>query len=135
MTPKEARNQIIKRFLTQFTGQFPIAVTGHRFTPPSIPASWIRITVIFNEGSQTTLGEKGNRKFQKSGFVNVQVFTPVNKGTDLNDEMANNILVFLDGVSMDYGLWLYNGTIKTIGDRDDYYQQQVVVEFNFEDIR
>lgn len=135
MTPKEARNQITKRFLAAFTGQFPIAVTGHRFTPPQIPNPWVRISVIFNDGAQTSLGEKGNRRFQKSGFVTVQVFTPVNKGTDQNDEMASSILTFLDGESMGSELWLYNGRINTIGDKDDYYQQNVVVEFNFEDIR
>lgn len=135
MTPKEVRNEIVKRFLAQFTGQFAIAVTGHRFVPPQIPAPWVRISVIFNEGGQTSLGVKGNRRFQKSGFVNVQVFTPVNKGTDQNDDMAQNILAFLDGESMGHGLWLYDGSIKTIGDKDDYYQQNVVIEFNFEDIR
>jgi len=135
MTPKEVRNEIAKRFLSQFQGQFSIAITGHRFTPPAIPAPWVRLSVIFNHGAQTSLGVSGNRRFQKSGFVNVQVFTPVNKGTDKNDEMAHDISSFLDGVNLGHGLWLYNGSIKTIGDRDDYYQQNVVVEFNFEDIR
>ena len=135
MTPKEVRNEIVKRFIAQFTGQFPIAVTGHRFSPPAIPAPWVRLSVIFNDGAQTSLGRVGNRKFQKSGFVNVQVFTPVNKGTDRNDDIAQSVSAFLDGVDLGHGLWLYNGSIKTIGDKDDYYQQNVVVEFNFEDIR
>ena len=93
MTPKEVRNEIVKRFLAQFTGQFAIAVTGHRFVPPQIPAPWVRISVIFNEGGQTSLGVKGNRRFQKSGFVNVQVFTPVNKGTDQNDVLSHIVIL------------------------------------------
>lgn len=135
MTPKEVRNEILKKYLTEFNGQFPIAVPGHPFSKPEPPAPWVRVSVIFNDGSQTSLGEKGNRRFQKSGFIVAQVFTPVNTGTDRNDEIAADSLVLLDGIAVGQGLWTHSGRIDTIGDKDDYYQQNVVVQFNFEDIR
>lgn len=135
MTPREVRNEIVSRFLTQFTGQFAISVPGHPFKPPALPNPYVSINVIFNTGSQTSLGLVGNRKFQHSGFIAVQVFTPSNKGTDTNDDMCHSVLSFFDGVDMGYGLWSYDGSIKTVGDKDGYYQQNVVIEFNFEDIR
>lgn len=134
MTPKEVRNEITKRYLT-LLNQFPIAITGHAFDPPKDPAPWVRLTIIFNDGRQSSLGDIGNRKFIKSGFVNAQIFTPSGTGTDKNDEMAQDSLNLLDSIRIDQKLWMYNGKIQTIGDSGGYYQQNVVIEFNFEDIR
>ena len=135
MTPKEARNKLISKYLTQFNGQFPIAIAGQPFKKPTTPTPWVRIAVVMNDGYQISLGIIGNRRFQKSGFVVVQVFTPINTGTNKNDEMADEGLKCLDGIRIDPSLWTFEGRIDTIGDTDDYYQQNVVVKFKFEEIR
>lgn len=134
MTIKEVRNIILKKYLAEFNGQFPILVSGTRNNKPATPTEWVRISVIFNDGRQSTMGLTGNRKFLKMGFVVIQVFTPANKGTDLNDEMANNSLNLLDGITIER-LWLSNGKINTVGDDGEYFQQNVSIELEFEDIR
>lgn len=135
MTPKEVRNKLVSKYLVEFNGQFPIAIVGQPFTKPSTPEPWVRIAIIMNDSNQTSLGEIGNRRYQKTGFTVIQIFTPINTGTDRNDEIAEDSLVLMDGIKIDPALWTYNGRIDTIGDNDDYYQQNVVVEFKFEDIR
>lgn len=134
MTPQEVRNEIYKRYLAVYAGIFPIALDSKKFTPPEIPAKYVRLTVKFNEGFQSTLGRPGNRKFMKTGIVFIQVFTPDGKGTDENDELTHDSVNVFDGVRIGQ-LWLYNGRITSPGSDGKYYQQNGAVEFEFEEIR
>lgn len=132
MNQAEARNEIMSRFLINFDGQFGIAIDNKRFESDSYP--WVRLTIQFNTGGQETLGKTGNRKFSNKGLVFIQVFTAINTGTDENDTIAKNCLEFLDGERFGV-LHLYNGRIVTIGSDGTAYQQNVVIEFDFETIR
>lgn len=133
MTPSEARNEIMKRYLNEFTGQFPIALDNKKLEKPD-GVKWVRLNIQFNDGNQDSLGQPTNRKFVKQGLIFVQVFTPANKGTNENDDLCKDSLELLDGVRLN-NLWMYNGRISTIGSDGEFYQQNVVVEFEFENIR
>lgn len=134
MDPKEVRNQIIIRFRTQYLGQFPIALDNQKFDKPDTLQKWARLNIQFNEGSQHSLGKTGNRKFHRSGLIIVQVFTPSNKGTNDNDELAEGIVNLFDGEHIQ-DFWMYDGRVRTVGSDGEYYQQNAVIEFTFEDIR
>lgn len=133
MTPTEVRNEIMKKYLDEFTGQFPIALDNKKFEKPD-GVKWVRLTILFNSGNQDSLGNEGNRKFVKRGLIFIQVFTPINKGTNANDDLCNSSLNLLDGVKIN-DLWMYNGRIKTVGSDGEFYHQNVVVEFEFQNIR
>lgn len=132
MTPAEARKEITSRFLLNFSGQFGIAIDNKRFESTSYP--WVRLNVLFNTGNQDTLGKSGNRKFVSKGLVIIQVFTEANQGTNENDTVAAACQTFLDGERFGV-LHLYNGRIVTVGNDGADYQQNVIVEFEFETIR
>jgi len=132
MTPTEARNAMTSKYLVEYSGQFPIAIDNQIFTQPKPAEKYVRVTVKFNVGSQHTLGRKGNRKFVKLGLLFIQIFTPINTGTNENDILANDSLELFDGESLGR-LWFYNGRIETGANDGVYYQQNVVVEFEFED--
>lgn len=135
MTPTEARNAMTSRYLIEYNGQFPIAIDNLKSTIPNPPEKWVRVTVRFVDGNQSTMGKKSNRKFVKIGILIIQVFTPINTATDENDSLANSSLELFDGERLGQ-LWLYNGRIETIGSGSGvFYQQNVIVEFKFEDIR
>jgi len=134
MTPTEVRNALTSKFLTEYDGDFPIAVDNQIFKVPNPATKYARITVKFNTGNQHTLGRKGNRKFVKLGILFVQIFSPINTGTDENDTLANSTIELYDGEKLGT-LWLYNGRIETKRSDGLFYQQNVVVEFEFEDIR
>lgn len=134
MTPSEVRNAIAARYLNEYNGDFPIALDNLKFTKPNPNVKWVRVNVQFNGGFQSSLGKTGNRKFVKFGLLFIQVFTPANKATDENDTLADDSLNLFDGERLEQ-LWLYNGRIDTIGSDGEFYQQNVIVEFEFEDIR
>lgn len=134
MTESEVRNLIVSTFMNEFDGDFPIAVDNKKFTQPNPPVNWQRIAVQFNTGFQESLGIKTNRKFSGLGLVTMQVFTPINKGTDENDSLARASKILFDGEHIQQ-LRFFNGRIETIGPDKEWYQQNAVVEFEFEDIR
>jgi hypothetical protein len=136
MTPKEARNAIFARYLTEFDGQFPIALDNQPFTPPETGdgVKWARVSVKFNDGTQSSLGKSGNRKFEKYGLLFVQVFTPTGHATNDNDELAEESLDLFEGERLG-DLWFNNGRIVTVGSDDEWYQQNVVLELTFEAIK
>lgn len=136
MTPSEARNAIMKEYLNQFSGQFPIALDNQPFTPPD-PASgvrWTRLSVQFTDGTQDTLGRPANRKFVKEGLLFIQVFTPQFHATNVNDDLAENSLNVFEGVKLG-DLWFNDGRIETVGSDGEWYQQNVVLDFTFEAIK
>jgi hypothetical protein len=136
MTPKEVRNAIVTRYLTEFSGQFEIALDNQDFTPPETgeDVKWARVSVQFNTGNQESLGIVNNRKFVKQGLVFIQVFTPSGHATNDNDDLAESSLNLFEGVRLG-DLWFNNGRITTIGSDGEWYQQNVVLEFTFEAIK
>lgn len=136
MTPKEARNAILARYLNQFDGQFPIALDNQPFTPPETGegVKWVRVSVQFTDGTQGSLGVENNRRFEKYGLLFVQVFTPTGHATNDNDELAESSLDLFEGERLG-DLWFNNGRIVTIGSDDEWYQQNVVLELTFTAIK
>jgi hypothetical protein len=136
MTPKAVRNAIMARYLTEFSGQFEIALDNQPFTPPETGSGvkWVRVSVRFSGGAQSSLGRSGTRRFQKQGMLFVQVFTPTGHATNDNDDLAEDSLNLFEGEKIN-DLWFYNGEIKTIGSDDEWYQQNVILEFNFDAIK
>lgn len=136
MTPKEVRNAIFTRYLTEFNGQFPIALDNQPFTPPETGdgVKWVRVSVKFNNGAQSSLGKSGNRKFTKYGLLFIQVFTPTGHATNDNDELAEESLSLFEGERLG-SLWFNNGRILTVGSDDEWYQQNAVLELTFETIK
>ncbi len=134
MTESEVRNLLATTYLTEFSGDFPIAIDNLKFDPPNPKTKWVRFGVQFNNGYQESLGRKTNRRFTGSGFVVMQVFTPINKATNENDILAYNSKVLFDGEHIEQ-VRLFNGRTSTIGSDGEWYQQNVVIEFEYEDIR
>lgn len=131
MTPTQVRNAIMARFIAEFTGRFPIAIDNQEENKAD---TWVRLTVKFNDGNQSSLGRVSNRKFARKGLIAAQVFTKKNTGTDENDNLSQECLELFDGVRLT-DLHMFNGKIDTVGGGDKYYQQNVVIEFEFYNIR
>ncbi|MES0340681.1 MAG: phage tail terminator-like protein [Candidatus Humimicrobiaceae bacterium] len=133
MTVTEVRNIIMSRYLTEYTGQFTIAIDNQIANAPD-DEEWVRLTVNFNDGFQDSLGTAGNRKYLKSGMIFIQVFFPMNKGTDNSDTLAEDSANLFDGFRIQ-DLWMFNGRVKTIGSDGEFYQQNAVIDFEYENVR
>jgi hypothetical protein len=136
MTPSEVRNAIVQRYLDTYDGVHPIALDNQAFTPPESATGivWTRVSVQFTSGEQDSLGNTGNRKFIKGGFLYIQVFTPFGHATNGNDSLAEASLNLFEGVRLN-DLWFKDGRIVTVGEDGEWYQQNVVLEFEFEAIK
>jgi len=134
-TFSEARNAIQIRFLTAF-GSVPTALDNQTFTPP-VPGAgvrWVRLGVRFTEGVQDSFGAIGTRKFLKLGLLSIQVFTPIDSATDVNDALCQQVQDLYEGVRID-DIWFINGGIRYSGSDGDWYQQNVVFTIIFEDVK
>ena len=81
--------------------------------PPNNVNSWVRITMIHNEGRQVTLGESGSRRFRRFGFVTVQIFTKAGDGLTTNDTLTKVAIDAFEGNSTGGGDTIDFGLIVT----------------------
>jgi len=136
MSPDAAENTILQAFLTAWGSTSLVALENQEDTPPADGSPWVRISVQHNDGEQASLGgDSGNRFFRASGFVFVQVF--VLKGTGkkvLNQNSYTALKVFDSNIG---GIWFRNGRVVSvpIPKEEKWAQQNVVVEFLYDDIR
>ena len=133
MTVTEVRNYIMEMYLAEYDGQFTIALDNKIATAPP-GEEWVRLTINFEDGFQDSLGTAGNRKYLKTGTIFVQVFFPINKGTDDSDTLVGNSANLFDGVRIE-DLWMFNGRVKTIGSDGEFYQQNAIIDFEFQNVR
>jgi hypothetical protein len=136
VTPSEVRNEIFTRYLTEFSGQFSIALDNQPFVPPETGegVKWVRISVIFNDGFQSSLGIVGNRKFEKQGNLFMQIFTPIGHATNDNDELVENSLNLFEGGRIG-DLWFNNGRVVTVGPDGEWYQQNAVLDIIYQTVK
>jgi len=134
-TFSEVRNEIYKRYLGTYSST-PYALDNQNFIPPapSTTVKWVRINVQFTSGAQDSLGAAGNRKFLKSGLLTFQVFTAVDAATNVNDAFCQSLQDLFEGVRID-DIWFLNGGIRYSGIDGEWFQQNVVFDFQFEDVK
>lgn len=128
------RNAIQSQFLQEFNGEFPIELDNQKGGTPPDNSDWVRLSVRFRTGMRATLGARGNRKFTRSGVATVQVFVPIETATDTIDELSQRILDHFDGETLGQ-LWFTECDIRSVGPSGKWFQTNVILPFNFEDIK
>lgn len=133
----EVSNLLMQRFLTEFSGEFPIALPNQAFTPPEPApgAKWAQIDVLFSNGEQSSLGATGNRRFEHGGSFIARVFTRTGSATNDNHTLCKRVLNLMGAVRLDSSLWTQAGRIFTVGAGTEWYQQNVIITFTFDEIR
>ena len=86
------------------------------------------------QGRQDSFGNSGNRKFLKSGLLSIQVFTAIDEATNVNDTLCQQVQDLFEGVRID-DIWFYDGGIRFSGAENEWFQQNVVFDFDFEDVK
>lgn len=145
-TYTEARDDILTLFKNAWEGNlssasFPIAYQNQPFTPPKTkdsngdPNSWCRITVIHATGQQISLRGPSGQRFQRNGTVFIQIFTPFGIGTTLVDILANIASKAFEGKATPNGVWFRNTRVNEIGQDGDWFQTNVLTDFEYDEIR
>jgi len=129
----EAKNEMMSTFVAEWSAT-TIALPNQEFKPPEDGTGWVRFNVAFNDGDLASLGAEGNRRFREFGLVTIQVFTVAGTATDENDTYCQAALNLFDGKNIE-GIWFRNGRAVTVGPKNNWYQQNVILEFQYDDIK
>lgn len=136
MSPDAAEAAILTTFLTAWGSTTPVALENQEDSPPADNSYWVRVSVQHNDGEQAALGgEVGNQFFRRFGLIFVQVFGPKGKGKQVLNQHSYTALKVFEGQSIS-GIRFYNCRITgvPIPSREKWAQQNVVAEFQYDDI-
>lgn len=113
-------------------GSLPPVVYPHEDdgSIPSTSGAWARVSIQHQAGEQQTIGGPGNRLFEHSGKVFVQVFAPMKgkTGFDLAQQLAEVALGAFQGQST-RAVWFRNVGFQEIGPDGPFFQINITADF------
>ena len=96
-TLEQANEAIAQTFQTAWlpTG-YVFALENESFDPPD-DSPWARLTVRHTGATQDTLGSPGNRRFDRTGSVFIQIFVKSDTGTRLSKQLTETTVNAFEG--------------------------------------
>lgn len=128
----EARGAIYAALVAGIGGT-PYTFDNEAFDPPT-EAVWVRLAMRHTGRAQDTLGPSGNRKFEATGNVIVQVFAPLDTGAAGCDAVVETVRALFEGVTVS-GIFFYGAVVREIGPGDDWYQINVEAAFTYNEVK
>lgn len=118
------------RFAANFTA-VPAANIAFDNVPFDVPTtSWVRLVVNPGVSEQVAMG--ATKQFRHSGLITVQVFTPVDKGSQAAFDLADDVSEIWRGASFS-GIIARVPSATVAGVRDGWFQINVDVPFYFDE--
>jgi len=121
--------------------QHAIDWPGKNFILPDASATWARWRLQYVLANQSSLSDVGGkRRWQRQGMVMVQVFTPLNTGTELLYSAAEIVVGAYEGKRTPGGVWFRNVRISGDSVSDvasevtNWSQLNVLADFQFDQI-
>ncbi|WVW77402.1 tail terminator [Stenotrophomonas phage vB_SmaS_Bhz59] len=114
---------------------------GTIVAPPEVVQPFGRFQVRHAANPRHTFAPKGQRRFERSGLITIQCFGPIadpdwpDGGLSLAENLAIIARDAYEGEGTDDGLWFRNARIVEIGADKVYYQQQALVEFQYDETK
>jgi len=104
---------------------------------PQSDEAWARVTVQHNEAGQRTLGQTGNRRFDRVGVITVQVFTSQKEDPDGSVLEALGIIArdAFEGNTTSSDVWFRNVRLQETDPDDPWWQLNVLADFSYDDIK
>lgn len=96
---------------------------------------YLRVKVNHVLGQQETLGGAGARMFSRSGFVSFIVNIPANTPLHIAYFFAKQIMDVYEGNASPNGVWFRNVRINELGENRAHWQLQVLVDFEYEEVK
>jgi hypothetical protein len=92
---------------------------------------WGSVSIRHAVARQDTLGGTGNRSFLRQGTMLVAIFTQAGKGLSIAYELARVSVNAYEGQSSPSGVWFRNVRVQEMGRDGEFYQINVIVEFEY----
>jgi hypothetical protein len=142
LTIAEARDEILKVFLDAWPSQHVVRYSDAPGDPPAdtddpaqpIP-TWARVDFQHGPSALPTLGPVGGRRFTRSGFVQVQIFTPVGQGSQEADELVQIVMSAFENTTTPGGAWFFNVYRQNSTRSVSWLMTTVVAEFEYYEVK
>lgn len=134
VTLSDITETILERFTSNWTATSVYTFENEDFTNPSPDTAWVRLVVRGRGSKQWTLGQVGNRIFQRDNSIIVQIFTPKNKGTGPSDVIVQAVRDLFEGVTFGY-VQCYDANVKYLGFDGLWYSVAVEVDFHYNETK
>lgn len=134
MTRNEVRDLTISTFLTSWGSTTPVAIDNVEFTPPGVVGEWVALSFTYVSGGQASVGDEGNRRYDRQARVSLLVNVPVNSGTSRAEELAEKFLDIFDGTRIGPATGT-NGSYADIGFDGTCYRVLAEVDLLYTQIR
>lgn len=126
LTPVEANDEIATLLNTAWIANTPTIVGSGspvelrwqnvgKDTRPPISDYWARASILHFGGDHFTLGASGYRRYERTGSVIVQVFSPLGVGVTIGLQLATVALTAFEGQVTPGGVWFRGCGIRSIG--------------------
>jgi hypothetical protein len=129
----DAQQSVATRFLANWTGTTAARVVlqneGHESVDDA-ESAWVRLSVQEVTGGQQTLGPSGSRKYRRRARVDVQVFTPVDRGMQPGLLLAQQARSIFEGQYFD-DLYFFDCEIADGGKDEKWHQVIATTRFDF----
>lgn len=137
----QARDAILGTFKTAWDAQTPpvppVVYDGISGEPPRDGGVWARVSVKHGPSAQATIGgSPGNKRFRRIGFVVIQLFVPIGQGLTVADRYAKVAVDAFEGkATKPDGAFFYNVRANEIGPTDDWFQMNILAEFQWDEVK
>lgn len=132
----EARRDMYDEFSTEWGATSPVTYDNEAYDPPAGTA-WVRFSVRHENSTLEAIGgldDGGFNKYQRVGRAFVQVFTPLNQGTEEADTLAQTARAIFEGTTLTSNAIRFNDVIvREIGPDGPWYQINVEALFQYDE--
>lgn len=103
---------------------------------PSGQDAWGRATLQHTDGGQGSLaGDSGKVRWTRVGILTVQVFVPSGEGLSQETSVSKIVMDAFEGKKSARGVWFRRVRAREIGPDGQFFQTNVIVEFEYDEIK
>lgn len=137
-TPEQAVDDILDVFKAAWDTTGFTAVYDEEGVAGKIPATqdpWSRVSVRHATGEQASLsGGTGTKRYRSTGFVMMQIFTPIGESLVQARQLAQLLKVAYQGITTPRQVWFRRARLNEVGSDGDWYQINVIADFTYDEI-
>jgi len=105
-------------------------------TTNAIAATWLRMTIKHSTGGQSSLsGAQATKRWTRTGYIAVQIFTPAGDGMSRADDIISIVLGAFEGKTTSGGVWFREFHPQEVGTSGPWQQTNVIGQFTFDEIK
>ena len=134
-TFQQARDQICAVFKAAWDPRPVVWDDVPSEKPTGVPV-WARFTIKHALGQQASLANaSGVSRYRRQGLIIAQIFTPCGEGLSQAYTSAKVVTDAFEGTTTAGGVWFRNVGPREVGPDGDWYQTNVLIEFEYDEVK